>query len=314
MPETPSASSPQLIRSRLAPTPSGYLHVGNAFNFVFTWLLTRSQGGRVRLRIDDIDRTRLRKEYLVDIFHSLQWLGLDWDEGPASPDQHEREHSQRLRLDRYQEALDRLADQEAVFACRCSRKQIAQSSHDGQYPGTCRANGSPLAAPQQAWRLLTPQPTVVSWTDGWLGPQQIDLHQVMRDPVLRRKDRLPAYQLTSVIDDLDHGITHIVRGQDLLPSSATQRFLAQQGGWSDFLSLTLAHHPLLTDSKGQKLSKSAGARSLLQLRERFPRSEPFYHWFSEQMGWPERVSDAQSALLAFRTQPAYPRQLSAPAF
>jgi glutamyl/glutaminyl-tRNA synthetase len=301
-------------RSRLAPTPSGYLHLGNAFNFVFTWLLMRSQNGLIRLRIDDLDRARLREAYLADIFHSLDWLGLDWDEGPISPEDHLRHHSQQLRLARYQAALDQLAEQNAVFACRCSRRQVQARSQDGQYPGTCRARNLPLDAPQHAWRLRTPQPCPVMWHDGWLGQQQLDLYQAMRDPVLRKKDGLAAYQVASVIDDLDHGVTHVVRGADLLPSSATQRYLAERGGWTDFLSIGLLHHPLLIDSQGQKLAKSAGAPSLMHLRKGLPSSAPFYRWLSEQMNWPEPATNATDALALFRHSATYPPYLAAPQF
>lgn len=314
MPDPVLANTSLTLRSRLAPTPSGYLHLGNAFNFVFTWLLMRSQGGRLRLRIDDLDRARTREAYLTDIFRSLDWLGLDWDEGPSSPEDHRRSHSQQLRLDRYQAALDQLAEQKTIFACRCSRREVQARSQDGQYPGTCRELNLPLDAPQHAWRLRTPQPCPVIWHDGWLGPQELDLSQAMRDPVLRKKDGLAAYQLASVIDDLDHGVSHVVRGADLLPSSAAQRYLAAQGGRDDFLSIHLLHHPLLMDSQGQKLSKSAGARSLMHLRERLPRSDRFYRWFSQQMGWTEAASSAVEALALFDATASYPAHLIAPTF
>jgi glutamyl-tRNA synthetase len=301
-----------MLRSRLAPTPSGYLHIGNAFNFVITWLLTRSQGGRIRLRIDDLDAARMQPAYLSDIFRSLEWLGLDWDEGPTSPDDHRQHHSQSLRHDRYHQALATLVAQGHLFACTCSRREIQAHSPDGQYPGTCRTRAHDLYGPRRAWRLLTPQPAAISWVDGWRGPQHIDLYAQMRDPVLRRKDGLPAYQLASVVDDLDHGVTLIVRGQDLIDSSAAQRFLAAQAGWLAFADIALYHHPLLADAQGQKLSKSEGAPSLRAWRSQHATAAVFYHWLSQQLGWYPLVSGAEEALARFRTDHSWPQQLSTP--
>lgn len=302
------------IRSRLAPTPSGYLHLGNACNFVLTWLLVRSQQGHLHLRIDDLDAARVRPAYLADVFRSLDWLGLDWDSGPQSPDAHQRHHSQTLRLDRYQQALAQLARRGPVFACTCSRRAVQAASTDGQYPGTCRRRALDLQGPARSWRLQTPSAAPIRWTDGWLGPQAVDLHAVMRDPVLRRRDGLPAYQLASVVDDLDQGTTLLVRGQDLLPSSAAQRMLAIQGEWFDFLGIALYHHPLLSDEQGRKLAKSAGSRSLQHLREAGHSSEQVYHWLGQQLGWPEPVRSAQEALARFRADDSPPPQLQMPTF
>ena len=122
------------MKSRFAPTPSGYLHIGNGFNFVLTWLHARTRGGNILLRIDDLDKGRVRPEYVEDVFRTLDWLGLDWDEGPFGPSDLERKWSQHLRLDRYRSAIDELAFREIAFACALSRVQIIQS---GGYPGVC---------------------------------------------------------------------------------------------------------------------------------------------------------------------------------
>ena len=126
------------VRSRIAPTPSGFLHAGNAMNFILTWAITRASGGRLLLRIDDLDKGRYRREYVEDIFAGLEWLGLDYDEGPRSVQELEERWSQHHRLNRYQLLLDQLRADKRLFACICSRKEIRERSKDGRFPGTCR--------------------------------------------------------------------------------------------------------------------------------------------------------------------------------
>ncbi|MEO7424697.1 MAG: glutamate--tRNA ligase family protein, partial [Fibrobacteria bacterium] len=135
------------MKTRLAPTPSGFLHAGNAWSFVLTWLLARSQGGTVRLRIDDLDTARFRDGYGEDIFASLRWLGLDWDTGPRTVAEVKGIYSQQSRLGKYRAALEALAGREEaggplIYACACSREQVKRaagaSGRPGVYPGTCR--------------------------------------------------------------------------------------------------------------------------------------------------------------------------------
>lgn len=286
-----------MLRSRLAPTPSGFLHQGNAYNFVLTWLLTRSLNGLLRLRIDDLDAPRVREEYLDDVFFTLEWLGLDWDEGPSDVAEHRAKFSQRLRLPHYQAQLQRLRQSsDQLFACRCSRKQIQAASPDGQYPGTCRDLRLDFDAPRHAWRLRTPQGLCIQWKDTGAGPQRVDLHAAMRDPVLRRKDGLPAYQIASLTDDLDHGINCIVRGIDLRDSTALQLHLADLLDENRFCQARFWHHPLLLDYAGQKLSKSAGSVSLKAWRENHADARPFYAWLSKQMGWKKPAHSAAEAM------------------
>ena len=130
--------SSQSIVSRLAPTPSGYLHLGNAFSFILTWLLVRRLGGKLHLRIDDLDAPRLNQDCLEDIFIQLEWLGLDYDTGPHGPEDHLRHFSQSLRLEEYMSALEEIRESGLLYACSCSRKQYLSKSKNGQYPGTCR--------------------------------------------------------------------------------------------------------------------------------------------------------------------------------
>lgn len=248
------------VVSRLAPTPSGFLHLGNAVNFTLTWLLTRWAGGTLHLRIDDLDRARFRPAYLANIFHTLDWLGLDYDHGPTGPDDFEQHYSQRHYLAHYHALLNLLRHQTSlVYACTCSRTDILAQAPDGRYPGTCRHRQLPLDTPGAAWRVRVPEQVAVSFPDSWQGPVMVRLGQEMGDFVVRKKDGVPAYQLGSVVDDLRLGTTLIVRGADLLPSTAAQLWLAQQlPATAAFKAprLHLLHHALLPGPDGQKLSKS----------------------------------------------------------
>jgi glutamyl/glutaminyl-tRNA synthetase len=135
------------VVSRLAPTPSGFLHLGNAVNFTLTWLLTRRAGGTLHLRIDDLDRARFRPAYLTNIFQTLEWLGLDYDHGPTGPDDFERHYSQRHFLAAYEATLQaaRTAHPHLFYACRCSRTELSRAATTGShtYPGTCRPQQVP---------------------------------------------------------------------------------------------------------------------------------------------------------------------------
>lgn len=247
-------SAGSLSRLRFAPTPSGYLHRGNALNFILNWLVARLRGGRILLRIDDLDAERKRPEYVADVFDSLHWLGLDWDEGPGSSssgaglvDEFGENWSQHRRLALYNNVLEQLRETGLLFACRKSRRDLEPFA--GSYPPEFRDQGLSLDEPDVAWRVATPPDFP------------------MPDFVVRRRDGIPAYQVASLADDLHFGVTHVIRGEDLSASTAAQRFLAEQIGTQDFLDIRFLHHPLLTDAQGQKLSKSAGADSLKTLRE-----------------------------------------------
>ena len=256
-----SANDPvgRAFRTRIAPTPSGFLHAGNAVNFLIAFKLAREAGGSIFLRIDDLDAERMRPAYVEDIFRSLEWLGITWDEGPSGPEDFHRNWSQRLRLDRYVEMIQALRVGGHLYACTCSRKQFPSC--------TCAGRGRSFDAPGTAWRLQLPSPCPVI-IPGWSGaPRTIDLLPDLRDPVIRQRNGLPSYQIASLADDIDHTITVIVRGEDLLPSSACQLHVARLLGDDHFPRARFIHHPLLTDARGGKLSKSAGASSLKAMRE-----------------------------------------------
>lgn len=235
-------------RLRIAPTPSGFLHAGNGLNFMLNWLVARlTHEGKVLLRIDDLDADRKRAEYVQDIFDTLQWMGLDWDEGPRSPADLDTKWSQQHRLDGYRALLDMLAADGRLFACRKSRRDLEAWS--GAYPPEFRQQGLALEEPDVAWRVLTPA--------GFPMP----------DFVVRRRDGMPAYQIASLSDDVEFGITHVIRGEDLHASTVAQLYLSDLLQLVDFQRIRFLHHPLILGASGEKLSKSAGAASLRALRE-----------------------------------------------
>lgn len=260
------------LHGRIAPTPSGFLHRGNAFSFVLTWLLVRLSNGTLTLRIDDIDKTRKRPEYVEDIFQTLDWLGLDWDKGAQNPLNFEQYHSQHLKLDVYQKYLIQLIEREAVFACTCSRSQIRKRSkklYDGFCMDNTLYNQNSMVQKNTALRIntnLEQQPIQVQIITG----QQIsvDLNAEIPFFVIQKKDKLPTYQLVSLIDDIEMNINCIVRGQDLLASTAAQLFLADLLGQERFTTHTkFLHHSLVLDKQHKKLSKSAGSVSMKYFRE-----------------------------------------------
>jgi glutamyl/glutaminyl-tRNA synthetase len=253
---------PRFIRTRIAPTPSGYLHLGNALSFALTAALARKTGAKILLRIDDLDQDRVNLPYVQDIFDTLHFLNIPWDEGPRDADDYKNNWSQLHRVGLYKDVLQQLEDQREVFACRCSRSQL----QGGVYPGNCRNRSLPLDTPDAALRLYTDdrQLSIKTLNDAAVS---IKLPDAMKDFIVRKKDGHPAYQLASLIDDVHFGVDLIVRGQDLYPSTIAQQYLADVLNAVDFKSITFHHHPLIMTDGDKKLSKSAGATSIKYLRE-----------------------------------------------
>jgi glutamyl/glutaminyl-tRNA synthetase len=226
----------EAVRTRYAPTPSGYLHEGNAAHFLVVARLAHERGGDIALRIDDIDAARFRGEYLMDIFDLLEWLELPWSFGPRVTSDLEV-WSQSTRLDRYREAFAVLRADHRVYACECSRAEW--TGHSGSScPRDCRARK--VHAGNVSFRLHVPT----------LG--------AIADPVIWRRDDLPAYHLASVVDDDLWGIDFVVRGADLRDSTATQLALSELLPGSQFRHATVLHHDLALDDQGSKMSKSSG--------------------------------------------------------
>lgn len=253
------------MKTRLAPTPSGFLHAGNGASFVLAWRLAREAGGRVLLRIDDLDAERARPEYVQDIFDTLRWLGVDWDEGPRDAAELERQWTQHRRMADYAALMGRLRAEGHLYACTCSRKDIAARGVEREYDGHCRDRNLPLDLPGCRWRLRLPQTGTVAmhaWPDGRLE----HLPMPVADPVIRQQNGRPAYQIASLSDDLRFGVDLVVRGADLLPSTAIQLYMARVLGLGAFTETLFLHHALLLDDAGRKRSKSGGAASLRELR------------------------------------------------
>ncbi len=272
-------------RLRLAPTPSGFLHVGNAVNFTLNWLAARlTPGVRLLLRIDDLDSERKRPEYVQNIFEVLCWLGLDWDEGPRTAADLEGRWSQRHRMPLYEALLTALRTGQWLFACAKSRRELAPFG--GDYPEAFRQQACNLDDARVAWRLHTPLPH----RPEWMPP----------DFVVRRRDGIPAYQVASVADDVHFSVTHIIRGEDLMPSTRAQQYLAQCAGqpWASFCSLHFLHHPLLTDDQGQKLSKSAGALALSEQRQRGLAPALVFRVVAQWLGLRASAAESAHTLLA----------------
>lgn len=274
-----------MLRTRIAPTPSGYLHFGNAFNFMLCWLVARKANGKVLLRIDDLDTARFRPAYLEEIFRTLEWLGISYDEGPSGPEDFLENHSQQTRLPLYQDALKQLESMDdPLFACALSRAKIRQMSEAGKYPASGVHQNLSLQAPGVAWRVKTPSGNPIQFYDEAMGLCEVDLFEEMRHFVIRRKDGIISYQLASLVDDIHYGINFIVRGQDLIQSTAAQCFLADKLDLSAFRACRFYHHPLIQHPTGEKLSKSAGANSIKAWRESGKTPVLFFQWVAKVIG------------------------------
>ncbi len=251
-----------MVVSRIAPTPSGYLHLGNAVNFLLTSWYVRTHGGKLILRIDDMDATRCRSEFVDDVFFALEWLGIDIDEGPSGTEAFYRDFSMAKKMDYYRGELHELeARSGLLYACECSRKTIEQHAVDGIYPQLCRNSAYNLETHRSAMRIHVPDGTLIR-----VGARGVRLDREIGDFVLWRKDGLAAYQFVSVIEDRDLGINTLIRGEDLLVSSAAQLYLAPMMGADSFANATFMHHPLFMGEGNKKLSKSEGAYALKQMQ------------------------------------------------
>ena len=264
---------------RFAPSPSGRLHLGNLACSLLAWLSAKSQGGSIVLRIEDLDAARCPRIYADQLEEDLRWLGLVWDEGGSDGGPH-GPYYQSECAGIYTESYRKLEEMGLVYPCFCSRAQLhaasAPHTSDGNvvYPGTCRnltpaqiAEKSRTKAP--AWRIKVPDEEI-AFTDLCMGEHRENLLTGCGDFYLRRADGVFAYQLAVVVDDARMGVTQVVRGSDLLSSTARQIYLYR------LLGLTppsFAHCPLLLDAQGRRLSKRDGDQSLEHLRGRYTAPE-----------------------------------------
>jgi len=278
--------SPTFNKTRLAPTPSGFLHLGNVLSFAITAALAKKTNAKILLRIDDLDRERVEPQYVQDIFDTLHYLSIPWDEGPADYAQYEKEYSQLHRMELYRAALQQLKESEHIFACECSRAQVP----DGVYQGTCRSKGLPLDQENVSWRLRTDATKEIS-IQTLTGEIKTTLSPSMQDFVVRKKDGFPAYQLSSVIDDHYFGVDLIIRGEDLWPSTIAQHYLSVLLPGNTFQYSTSYHHPLLLEAPDKKLSKSAGATSIQFLRKEGKQPADIYTMIAQMLGYEQAVKD-----------------------
>ena len=258
---------------RLAPSPTGAQHVGNARTYLLAWLSIRSRGGRLILRIEDIDSPRVKAEAAQQAIDDLRWLGLDWDEGPEIGGPH-APYVQTERIDLYHEALSRLQRDERVYPCTCTRSDIEAAAsaphieHEGMiYPGICagRSASDALTLGDQpfAWRFRTTD-RALEFGDRVAGRQQANVRRDLGDFVVGKMDGSAAYQLAVVCDDHAMGVTEVLRGDDLLPSTFRQLELYSAFGWSP---PTFAHTPLVIGTDGRRLAKRHGDTRLATLRK-----------------------------------------------
>ncbi len=271
----PSAQAQQPVIGRLAPSPTGAQHVGNARTYLLAWLLARAQHGRLILRIEDIDSPRVKPGAAQQAIDDLRWLGLDWDEGPDVGGPH-APYVQTQRLLLYQSAMRELQTAERVYPCSCTRSDVAAAAsapHIGQegprYPGTCAGrtvgDAQALAAAGTAycWRFrATSQQRALN--DLVAGPQVCRVQEELGDFVVAKEDGTPAYQLAVVADDHAMGVNQVLRGNDLLPSAFRQLEIYDFFGWQP---PAFAHVPLVVGPDGRRLAKRHGDTRLAYLRE-----------------------------------------------
>jgi glutamyl/glutaminyl-tRNA synthetase len=274
-------------RGRIAPSPTGYLHLGHARTFWSAQQRARERGGTLILRNDDLDRDRCKPEFVRAMFEDLSWFGFTWSEGPDCGGPF-APYNQSERMPLYLETLNKLIERGAVYPCTCSRKDIqaavtAPHAADDEaiYPGTCRpkqsyklqVEGCTFKEPATfnlqpgtkfSWRFRVPDGETISFTDANLGPQQFVAGRDFGDFVVWRHDDVPAYQLACVADDAAMQITEVVRGADLLVSTARQLLLYRALGLP---VPAFFHCPLMTDEQGTRLAKRHDALSLRHLRE-----------------------------------------------
>lgn len=258
-------------RGRLAPSPTGLLHLGHAATFWIAYRRAVEARGALILRMEDLDPQRSRAEYAEAAVEDLQWLGIDWQEGPdagvpCAP------YFQSERLGLYRSALQELIEGGFVYPCACTRKdlaRLAQAPHEDEaiYPGTCRpidrVSVHDFAETEVNWRFRAPDGEGVEFLDKYFGPQRFVAGEDFGDFLVWRKDGVPAYQLAVAVDDAAMEISEVVRGADLLKSTARQILVCRalklpEPAWH--------HCPLVTDETGQRLAKRHDALSLRALR------------------------------------------------
>jgi glutamyl/glutaminyl-tRNA synthetase len=263
---------PKTYRGRLAPSPTGYLHLGHARTFWTAQERARMNGGDLILRNEDLDSTRFKMEFVEAMLEDLRWFGFAWSEGPQiggtfAP------YNQSERMEFYRAALEKLRAGNFIYPCTCSRKDIqaatraphANDDDEPLYPGTCRQNRkSEIVNRKFSWRFRVPDGETISFEDGHFGGQKFVAGQDFGDFIVWRGDDVPAYQLACVVDDAAMRISEVVRGADLLLSTSRQILLYRA---LDLPAPLFFHCELMLDEEGERLAKRHDALSLRTLRE-----------------------------------------------
>ena len=286
--------SPARPAGRLAPSPTGGLHLGHARTFLIAWLAARQAGGRVVLRIEDLDASRASAEAIAGAIADLRWLGLDWDEGPdvggpSSP------YLQSQRLDRYAAALERLKALDLVYPCTCTRADIERAAsaphacdEGPTYPGTCAgrcaADAAALGARPFAWRLRVDRGRI-EWDDLVRGASGIDPAGTGGDFVVARYSGPFSYQLAVVVDDAAMGVTQVLRGDDLVTSTPRQILLHRALGSEP---PRFGHVPLAVGPDGRRLAQRDGSIKLATLRAAGVDPRRLVGRIARACGWSDR--------------------------
>jgi glutamyl-tRNA synthetase len=281
------SSSTGLVRGRLAPSPTGAQHIGNARTYLIAWLSARARGGRVLLRVEDIDSPRVKPGAARQLLEDLRWLGLDWDEEPVT---------QTERLPLYEAALRRLQAEERVYPCTCTRSDVERAAsaphaeHEGgTYPGTCSgrrvADAASLGDRPFCWRFRVSAENV-AFEDGFRGPMGVEMCGPRDDFVVWKSVGSPAYQLAVVVDDADLGVTEVVRGDDLIPSTPRQLLLYRA---LDREPPVFTHVPLVVGPDGRRLAKRHGDTRLSALKAAGVRPEILVGLLAWSCGWIDAI-------------------------
>ncbi len=284
------------VRGRIAPSPSGYMHLGNAFSALLAWAFARSAGGSFVLRLEDLDERCQNPVYAKGLLDDLSWLGIDWDGEPVV---------QANRVSAYEEALERITSRAELYPCFCSRADLhaasAPHASDGTplYAGTCYSMDANereirVAGQRHALRLHVPDETI-GFVDAIQGPYEQNLARECGDFVLRRSDGVFAYQLVCVVDDIASGVTQVVRGSDLLSSTPRQILLYELLGAP---VPEFAHHPLVLAAAGRRLSKRNGDSTIASMRERDIAPEAVVGYLAQLAGQVEEAEPMSALELA----------------
>lgn len=262
------------VRVRFSPAPTGYLHVGSARSALFNWLYARHTGGEMVLRIEDTDAERSTPEHIAAIGDNLRWLGIDWDE----------EHRQSDRFDRYREAAGAMLERGQAYRCDCSQEavkaRLEAAGSSGGYDGHCRDRGV-TATEGTVVRFRTPDEGVTAWDDVIRGRVSFD-NAVLEDFVIVRSNGTPMFHVANAYDDYDMGITHVVRGEDLVNTTPRVLLLREAMGASDHP--TYAHLPLIVNEQRKKLSKRRDDVSVSDYRDRGYLPEAMRNYLAT-LGW-----------------------------